>query len=89
VEKEKFGYNFQENSEIEVEKFVGIDAYSTSAIEGISGIYKHTFKDFIVKEISNDGKVLEIKEHRHPQSFSEKMNDKYTTFNLVKVNFTP
>ena len=85
-EKEKSGYYFEENSEKDVEKFVGIDAYSTSTIESISGIFKHSFKDFIVKEILSNGKVLEIKEDRRPQSFSEKLKDKYTTFNLVKVN---
>jgi len=85
-EKEKSGYHFEENSEKDVENFVGIDAYSTSTIESISGIFKHSFKDFIVKEILSNGAVLEIKEDRPPQSFSEKLRDKYTTFNLVKVN---
>ena len=85
-EKEKSGYYFEENSEKDVEKFVGIDVYSTSTIESISGIFKHSFKDFIVKEILSNGKVLEIKEDSRPQSFSEKLKDKYTTFNLVKVN---
>ncbi len=85
-EEEKSGYYFEENTLKDVEKFVGIDAYSTSTIESISGIFKHSFKDFIVKEILSTGEVLEIKEDRRPQSFSEKLRDKYTTFNLVKVN---
>lgn len=85
-EKERSGYHFEENNEKDVEKFVGIDAYSTSTIESITGIFKHSFKDFIVREILSNGKVLEIKEDRRPQSFSEKLKDRYTTFNLVKVN---
>ena len=68
-----------------IEQFVGIEAYLTSKTEGIKGIYKHTFKDFIVKEILDNGRILEIKEDYSTESFSKEQKDKFTTFNLVKV----
>jgi tRNA pseudouridine13 synthase len=76
---------FLENKR-EIERFVGIEAYTTPQIEGIGGIYKHSFKDFIVKEIINDGITLEIKENYPTVDFSQQQKDKYTTFNLVKIN---
>ncbi len=79
-------YNFNGNAEIEVEKFVGIKAYATSQIEGIGGDYKQNFKDFIVKEIESNGKILDIREDYKSHSFSEELKDKYTRFNLIKVN---
>ena len=82
-------YNFKDNDEQEVEKFVGIELYTTSDFEGIGGIYKHSHKDFIVKEITNSGKTLEIKEDYSSQDFSPGGKDQYTTFNLVKVNREP
>jgi tRNA pseudouridine13 synthase len=80
-----YDYKFENNSEREVEKFVGINAFSTSDLNGIGGIYKDSYKDFIVKEITESGKILELKEDRESQPFL-KNRDKYTTFNLIKVN---
>ncbi len=82
-------YNFKDNDEKEVEKFVGIELYNTPDFEGIRGIYKNSYKDFIVKEITNSGKTLEIKEDYSSQAFSRENNDRFTTFNLVKVNKEP
>ncbi|MFW9877706.1 MAG: tRNA pseudouridine(13) synthase TruD, partial [Candidatus Thorarchaeota archaeon] len=85
-EKELDTYFFENNDEREVEKFVGIQAYATSKIEGIGGEYKKNLKDFIVKEIDSNGKILAIKEDYKIPPFSEELKDKYTTFNLIKVN---
>ncbi|TFG29378.1 MAG: tRNA pseudouridine(13) synthase TruD [Promethearchaeota archaeon] len=74
------------NNEKDVERFVGIEAYINSQIEGIKGIYKHIFKDFIVKEIIDDGVTLEIKEDYSTMDFSKEHKDKFTTFNLIKIN---
>ena len=82
-------HSFINNDEKEIEKFVGIDTYSTKDIEGIGGVYKHSYKDFIVKEIINNGKILDIKENLPPINFSADKKDKFTTFNLVKVNKEP
>ena len=79
-------YSFSRNDEREVEEFVGIKAFSTSKIEGIGGEYKKKIKDFIVKEINNNGKTLAIKENYKSYPFSEELKDKYTSFNLTKVN---
>jgi tRNA pseudouridine13 synthase len=81
----EYDYKFKTNSEREVERFVGIKAFSTSEIDGIGGIYKDSYKDFIVKEITETGKVLELKEDREPAPFLGN-KDNFTTFNLVKVN---
>ena len=78
-------HNFQGNTESEIEKFVGISVYSTSNIAGIGGIYKNTYKDFIVKEITNEGKILEIKDDYSISSFAESDYNN-TTFNLIKIN---
>ncbi|MFX1408960.1 MAG: tRNA pseudouridine(13) synthase TruD [Promethearchaeota archaeon] len=86
VEKEDVTYFFADNDKREVEKFVGIEAYATSNVGGIGGEYKKTYKDFIVKEITSNGKILEIKEDLKSHSFSKESNDKYTTFNLIKIN---
>ena len=59
--------------------------YSTSNIAGIGGIYKNTYKDFIVKEITNEGKILEIKDDYSISSFAESEYNN-TTFNLIKIN---
>ncbi|TXT67136.1 MAG: putative tRNA pseudouridine synthase D [Promethearchaeota archaeon] len=80
-----YNYKFPHNNEREVERFVGIKSFSTSQIEGIGGIYKDSYKDFIVKEITETGKILELKEDREPTPFLNK-RDNYTTFNLIKVN---
>jgi tRNA pseudouridine13 synthase len=84
--KEIDTYLFLSNDDKEVEKFVGIEAFATSDIPGIKGEYKKSFKDFIVKEIDNNGKILNIKEDYTISSFSEELKDQYTTFNLIKVN---
>ncbi|MFX0011812.1 MAG: tRNA pseudouridine(13) synthase TruD [Candidatus Hermodarchaeota archaeon] len=70
----------------DVEKVVGIEVYSTSGIEGIQGTIKNRYKDFIVKEITHAGHILEINEDYTPISYSEDTKDSYTTFNLVKIN---
>jgi len=75
---------FDQNNESEIENFVGIEIFSTSDIEGIGGIYKDTHKDFIVKEITEDGKVLEIKEDRETPPYLRD-RDNFTTFNLIKI----
>jgi len=77
---------FQNKNERELEKGVGIEIYSTSGFSGISAIYKKRYKDFIVKEITHTGQILEISGHYTTISFSEDSKDKYTTFNLVKIN---
>ncbi|MFX1325416.1 MAG: tRNA pseudouridine(13) synthase TruD [Promethearchaeota archaeon] len=79
-------YIFDGTDEKEVEKFVGINTYSTSKIQGIKGDYKTIFKDFIVKEIDANGKILDIKEDHPSPAFSEDVNDKFSTFNLIKIN---
>ena len=78
--------DFKNNDEKEVEKFVGIDNYSTASIKGIGGVYKYNFKDFIVKEITSTGQILDIKEDYPPPTFSENSKNRYTTFNLIKIN---
>ncbi|MHA2393558.1 MAG: tRNA pseudouridine(13) synthase TruD [Promethearchaeota archaeon] len=84
--QEKPTYSFKGIDEKEVEEFVGIKVYSTSEIDGIGGEYKTVFKDFIVKEIDVNGKILDIKEDRLSPAFSEDLSDKFSTFNLVKIN---
>ena len=78
-------FEFKDNGR-DVEEFVGRKIYSTTNIEGIGGIYKYTYKDFIVKEIINSGVILEIKEDNTPIPFSRDSKDAFTTFNLVKIN---
>ncbi|MFX1402057.1 MAG: tRNA pseudouridine(13) synthase TruD [Promethearchaeota archaeon] len=63
-----------------------MNTYSTSKIEGIGGLFKKEFKDFIVKEIDEKGKILQLKQDNIHQGFSEDSRDKFTTFNLVKIN---
>ncbi len=77
---------FQNKNERELEKGVGIEIYSTPSFSGISAIYKKKYKDFIVKEITRTGQTLEISGYDTTISFSEDSKDKYTTFNLVKIN---
>ncbi|MFX0143416.1 MAG: tRNA pseudouridine(13) synthase TruD [Candidatus Hodarchaeota archaeon] len=86
AEWETDSYTFLNNDEREVEKFVGIECFTTSRISGIKGEYKTNFKDFIVKEILNNGKILDIKEDNKSPQFSEELKDRYTTFNLIKIN---
>ncbi|MFX1391286.1 MAG: tRNA pseudouridine(13) synthase TruD [Promethearchaeota archaeon] len=84
--QENYTYSFRNNDEREVEKFVGIETFATNKIEGIKGEYKANFKDFIVREITSDGKILDIKEDYKSPSFSEELKDRYTWFNLIKIN---
>lgn len=79
-------YSFKNNDEREVEKFVGIEIFTSSEINGFGGEYKNNYKDFIVKEIVKIGKTLGIKDDTLSPTFSKKSGDKYTTFNLVKIN---
>ncbi|MFW9820874.1 MAG: tRNA pseudouridine(13) synthase TruD [Candidatus Thorarchaeota archaeon] len=85
-EKEIDTYFFLSNDDRELEKFVGIEVFASSNIPGVKGEYKKNFKDFIVKEIDNNGKILDIKEDYTISSFSEELKDRYTTFNLIKIN---
>jgi tRNA pseudouridine13 synthase len=85
-DQERDPYTFQENNEKEIEKFVGIKYYATSGLEGIGGEFKTHFKDFIVKEIVENRRILAINEDFTNFIFSDELNDKYTTFNLTKVN---
>ncbi|MFX1573449.1 MAG: tRNA pseudouridine(13) synthase TruD [Promethearchaeota archaeon] len=79
-------YIFRENNERYVERFVGIQAFATYNMGVIGGEYKKEFKDFIVKEIDNNGKILDITEDSSTQVFSKELKDRYTTFNLIKIN---
>ncbi len=69
-----------------IEKIVGIEVFSSSGYEGIQARIKKRYKDFIVREITHSGRVLEIKEDFGPIYFSEDNRDNYTIFNLIKVN---
>ena len=80
---------FKDNSEKEIEKFAGIGSYTTSNINGIGGIYKHTYKDFIVREITKEGEILRIKDISTKSHFARELNDDFTEFNLVKRNKEP
>jgi len=77
---------FPANGEKRLESSVNIDIYSTSNVKGIGGLYKYDFKDFIVKEIINGRYTLEIKEDNYSSSFSKESKDRFTTFNLIKIN---
>jgi tRNA(Glu) U13 pseudouridine synthase TruD len=86
LDQENDPYTFNENNERELEKFVGIEDYATNGYHGIGGEYKTHFKDFIVKEIVENGRILDISEDFTNPTFSEELNDRFTTFNLTKVN---
>lgn len=73
-------------SKRKIEKIVGIEVFSSSGYEGIQALIKNRYKDFIVREITHSGRVLEIKEDFGPTYFSEDGKDSYTLFNLIKVN---
>jgi len=79
-------YSFMENNERDVEIFVGIQAFATHNLGVIGGEYKKEFKDFIVREIDKNGKVLDIKDDYTTHLFSKELKDRYTTFNLIKIN---
>ena len=74
------------HSKRKTEKIVGIEVFSSSGYEGIQAEIKKRYKDFIVREITHSGRVLEIKEDIGPIYFSEDNKDSYTHFNLIKVN---
>jgi len=80
---------FKDNNEKEIEKFAGIGSYATSNIKGIGGIYKHTYKDFIVREVTKEGEILRIKDISPKSHFSGELYDDFTEFNLVKINTEP
>ncbi len=73
-------------SKRKIEKIVGIEVFSSSGYEGIQARIKRRYKDFIVREITHSGRVLEIKEDFGPYYFSEDGKDSYTLFNLIKIN---
>ena len=79
-------YSLKENSERDVEIFVGIQAFATQKMGSIGGEYKSNFKDFIVREIDTHGNILDIKVDSKSHSFSKELKDRYTTFNLTKIN---
>ncbi|MFX1313776.1 MAG: tRNA pseudouridine(13) synthase TruD [Promethearchaeota archaeon] len=83
---ERDTYSFKENNEREVEQFVGIEAFATHNLGVIGGEYKKEFKDFIVREIDKNGNILEIQVDSSAPSFSKELKDRYTTFNLIKIN---
>jgi tRNA pseudouridine13 synthase len=80
---------FKDNAEKEIEKFAGIASYSTSNIDGIGGIYKHNYRDFIVREITKEGEILRIKDISKKNHFSREFQDDFTEFHLVKKNQEP
>jgi tRNA pseudouridine13 synthase len=70
----------------DIEKIVGIEVFLTSGMRGIQGTIKNRYKDFIVKEITFTGRVLEINEDYTTPNYSTESRDNYTAFNLVKIN---
>jgi len=86
AESEKLNEILTQNNEKELERFVYIDIFSTPKIAGIGGLYKHSFKDFIVREIIEGDYVLDIKEDNINHAFSEASKDRFTNFNLIKFN---
>ncbi len=78
--------SLEEKCERDIENQVGISAYCTDNEIKIGGIYKYTYRDFIVREIQKDGKILNIKEDHPSVSFSRESRDEFTSFNLIKIN---
>ena len=68
------------------EKIVGIEVFSSPGYEGIQAEIKKRYKDFIVREITHSGRILEIKENFEPVNFSRDNKDNYTLFNIIKIN---
>lgn len=85
-EKSNKSLKFKDTNEREIEEIVGIEVFSTGGVKGINGIIKNRYKDFIVKEITYSGRVLEINEDYAPTKYSAESKDNYTTFNLIKIN---
>jgi tRNA pseudouridine13 synthase len=73
------------SDEKEIEKFVGIESYTFPKYDGIGGIYKHSHKDFIVKEITKTGEILK---HSDEDEWirSDQDSNIYTSFILKKHN---
>jgi len=69
-----------------IENLVGIEAFTFPGYERIQAEIKKRYKDFIVREITHSGRVLEIKENFEPIHFSNDNKDSYTLFNIIKVN---
>jgi tRNA pseudouridine13 synthase len=68
-----------------IEKFVGIEAYAFPEYYGIGGRYKHSHRDFIVREITKTGEILtNSSEDEWISSYQDP--DIYTTFILQKNN---
>ena len=74
------------DSKRKIEKIVGIEVFSSSGYKRIHARIKNQYKDFIVREITHSGRVLEIKEDSGPIYFSGDNKDSYTLFNLTKIN---
>ena len=72
-------------TEKEIETFVGIESYAFPEYEGIGGRYKHSHKDFIVKEIIKTGEILN-NSNEDEWTRSDQDSDHYTTFILQKNN---
>jgi len=72
-------------NEKEIEEFVGIEAYAFPKYVGIGGRYKHSYKDFIVKEITKTGEILTDSDE-DDWIRSDQDSDTYTTFILQKNN---
>jgi len=83
------GFNGQDirrfKSQEEIEDFVGIKAYAFPEYDGIGGIYKHSHKDFIVKEITKSGEILTNSDD-DDWTISGQDSEMYTTFILQKNN---
>lgn len=85
-ENSSFDVTFDHNSEREIERYVGIETFTTQSYTGIGGIYKLSHKDFIVREILSNGKTLDLHEDDEEDYMPvEFFDEKYTHFNLVKV----
>ena len=69
----------------EIEEFVGIQAYAFPKCDGIGGMYKHSHRDFIVKEITKSGEVLTSSDDDY-WAISDQDSEMYTTFILQKNN---
>ncbi len=73
------------NKESDMEKFVGIESYSTSTI-ALGGELKSNPSDFIVCEITPQRKILNTTYDKIVSNYNFDKNTKYTAFNLVKTN---
>lgn len=78
-------YQFDQEDRSQIERFVGIDQYSTPKNIKLGGIYKHHYRDFVVREILNDGLILNPNDDAIITRYSEH-RDQFTSFNLTKVN---